>query len=154
MAQTTGGMSAFDLMLGWSINGSTFTNVSGSSNSVAVDGGERAIGSALTFDGDYPIVKAGKRGVITVTIRGIYTEITSQLYALAKAAYEAGTVVYVRWSPGGGDAGDFGYTTGAAYVKSLPYPGGEADSADPILTEVQLDCAVITQATIGTAGWT
>jgi hypothetical protein len=153
MAQTTSGMSGANMYVGWSTDNSTFTDISGSSNSVEVTGGERITGVAYTFDGDTPILKAGKRGPITATVRGVYTEHANQLYTVAKTAYEAGTVIYVRWSPGGGDAGDFGYTTAAAYVKNPPYPGGAAESGDPILTEVQVECVLVTQSTIGTAGW-
>jgi len=153
MAQTTGAMAATGMYVGYSTAGVTYTECSGSSNSVEVSGGERTTGTAFTFDGDTPILKAGKRGPITVTVRGVYTPDADELYAVAKTAYEAGSAFYFRWSPGGGDAGDLGYTTGAGIIKNAPYPGGEVDSGDPILIEVQLECATVTAATIGTAGW-
>jgi len=153
VAQTTGGMSAFELYVGFSTDGSTWTEVSGAANSVEVSGGERVTGSVPTFTGDTMILKRGKRGTITVTVRGVYSPDADEVYALAKTAYEDGTPLYVRWSPGGGDAGDLGYTTSSGIVKNAPYPGGDASSGDPILTEVQVECSYVTQATIGTTPW-
>lgn len=153
MAQTTGGMSANAMYVGLSSDGSTWTDVSGYANSVQVSGGERQTGEAFTFDGNTPIVKYGKLGFLTVTITGVYTEEASKLYALAEAAYEAGSALYARWSPGGGDAGDYGFTTSVGTVINPVYPMGGADTPDPILVEVVLNVGSITQSTIGSAGW-
>jgi hypothetical protein len=146
-------MSAFEMYVGFSTDGATFTEVSGAANSVEISGGERVTGSQPTFTGDTMILKKGKRGTITVTVRGVYTPDADEVYALAKTSYESGGTFYVRWSPGGGDAGDVGYTTSAGIIKNPPYPGGSADSGDPILTEVQVECASVTVATIGTSPW-
>lgn len=153
MTQATGGMSPSNMYVGLSAAGSVWTDVSGYGTSVEVSGGERATGSVYTFEGDTPLQKVGKRGLITVTIRGVYTEAAAQFYTLAKTAYEGGSTLYARWSPGGGDAGDLGFTTNAGVVKNCIYPSGAADSADPILTEIVLEVATVTQAAIGTAGW-
>lgn len=153
MAQTTGGMSANAMYVALSTNNSDWTDVSGYANSVQVSGGERQTGEAFTFDGNTPIVKYGKLGFLTVTITGVYTEEANKLYALAKAAYEAGSTLYARWSPGGGDSGDYGYTTSAGTVINPVYPAGGADTPDPILIEVVLNVGSVTQSTIGTAGW-
>ena len=152
--QTTAGMSAIDVYVGLSTDGSSWTDLSGQTLSVEVSGGERQTGSALTFTGDTPILKRGKRGVITVTIRGIYTETTSKFWNMAKTAYESATAsLYARWSPGGGDSGDYGYTTSAGICKNCVYPNADVNSADPILCECVIDCATVTEAAIGTAGW-
>ena len=153
MAQTTSGMSGADISVGLSTDGTNFTDVSGFANSVEKDGGERVTGNAFTFDGDIAIIKAGKRDPITVTIRGVYTETASEFYDMVVDAYEAGSDLYARWSPGGGDAGDLGYTTGAGIVKSAPYPVGNADEGEPIMVECVLEVASIAEAAIGTAGW-
>jgi len=153
MAQTTGGMSASNMYVGYSTNGTAWTECSGSANSVEVSGGERQSGEAFTFDGNTPIVKYGKLGYLTVTVRGIYTPDADEIAAVAKTAYEAGSAFYIRWSPGGGDAGDLGYTTSAGTVINPVYPGGAADTPDPIMVEVVLHVGSITQAAIGTAGW-
>ena len=151
--QTTGGMSAYDMYVAFSTNGSAWTDVCGAANAVEISGGERVTGAQPTFCGDTMILKRGKRGTLTVTVRGVFSADADEVYSLAQTAYEAGSAFYVRWSPGGGDAGDLGFTTSAGIVKNAPYPGGSADSGDPILTEVQLEVEYVTESTIGTAGW-
>lgn len=153
MGQTTGGMSAAGMYVGYSANGSSWTEFSGSTWSVEVSGGERVTGAGYTFDGDTPIVKAGKRQPLTVTVRGIFSGDADELYQTAQTYYENGSALYLRWSPGGGDAGDLGFTTNGGYVKNPPYPGGDATSGDPVMSELVLECATITESTIGTAGW-
>jgi hypothetical protein len=141
------------MYVGYSTAGSTYTEASGGSNSIQVSGGERTTGAAYTFDGDTPIIKGGKRAPITVTWRGIYSPDADEIFSVAQTAYEAGSAFYLRWSPGGGDAGDLGYTTSQGTVINPPYPGGTADTPDPILVEVVLHVGSITQSTIGTAPW-
>ena len=153
MAQATGAMSASGMYVGVSTDNSTWVDASGYATSVEISGGDRQTGTVFTFDGDYPILKAGKRDAMTVTIRYVFTESSAQAYAKAKTAYEAGTAFYVRWSPGGGDAGEIGYTTGSGYIKNPPYAVGDAASGEPILCETQVECAYVTAAAIGTAGW-
>ena len=153
MAQTTGGMSPTDMSVGLSTDGTNYTDVSGYANSVEIDGGERVTGNAFTFEGDTAIIKSGKREPLTVTVRGVYTETASEYYDMVVDAYEAGSALYVRWSPGGGDSGDLGFTSQAGIVKNAPYPIGEASTAEPIMTELVLEVAYVTEAAIGTAGW-
>jgi hypothetical protein len=156
MAQTTDGMSFAAHYLAFSKDGSSWTNVSGFSNSVNVTGGERVIGYGFTADGDTPIQKAGKRQGLTVTTRIVYTETADEAYDMAKDQYEltGGGAFYVRWSPGGGDAADLGFTTAAGLVKNPPYPAGTVESGEPIFCEVVMECPSIAESTIGTAGWT
>lgn len=153
MAQTTAAMSAKDMYVGFSANGSAWTDASGYATSVSISDGTRNTGEVLTFDGDYPILKAGKRAAVTITVRGVYTETAAHLFTVANTAYEAGSSFYVRWSPGGGDAGDVGFTSAPGIVTNCFYPGGESDSADPILFEVEVKVPYVTKAAIGTAGW-
>ena len=128
MTQATGGMSFASHYVGFSANGSAWTDVSGYSNSVSVSGGERVTGTAYTADGDTAIIKNGKRQPLTVTVRIVYTETSSQAYDMAKDAYEVagGGPFYVRWSPGGGDAADLGFTSSLGVVKTALYPQGSA----------------------------
>jgi hypothetical protein len=153
MAQTTSGMSPTNMYVGVSTDGNSWVDVSGFANSVEISGGERETGNAYTFDGDTAIIKAGKRGPLTVTVRGVYTETADKFYDETVDAYTAGSSFYVRWSPGGGDSGDLGFTTSAGIVKNNPYPGGATDDATPVMVELVLECASVTEAAIGTAGW-
>jgi hypothetical protein len=153
IAQATGAMSASNMYVGVSTDNAAWTDISGHANSVEVGGGERETGQVYTFTGDTPIIKAAKRGALTITVKGVYTESASQMYTAVKTAYEAGSAFYVRWSPGGGDAGDLGFTTSIGVIKTAPYPAGEADSGEAILTEFEVECASVTGAVIGSAGW-
>lgn len=148
MAQTTAAISAKDMYVALGTNGIAYTDLSGLGASVEVSGGERDSTGTKTFDGDTPILTIGKRNLITVTIRFVYTETAGDAYALARDAYEDGTVLYARWSPKGDDQTEFRYSTAAGYVKNPVYPGGAADSADPVMIEVVLETTSITEATV------
>jgi hypothetical protein len=67
---------------------------------------------------------------------------------MARAAYEAGTPFFVRWSPRGGASGQAQYTTSAGVITSLRYPSGETASGDILLTEVTVRCANITRSLV------
>lgn len=153
MAQTTTAMSFAAANIGFSNDGSSWTDASGYAGMVQVEGGERVTGAAYTADGDTAIIKAGKRGPLTVRARIVYTEAADEGYDDANDAYEAGSAFYLRWSPGGGASGDLGYTTSAGYIKQPVYPSGDVESGDPITVEVVLECASVTESTVGTAGW-
>jgi hypothetical protein len=153
--QTTGAMSAVDVYVAFSTDGTTWVDVSGTANSVQVSGGERVTGTAYTFAGDGPVLKSGKKGPITLTVKSVYDENTNNSFQKALTAYDTagGGNMYVRWSPGGGDSGDFGYTSSVGIVKSCVYPSADVTSGEPIMTEVVIECASVTKSAIGTAGW-
>jgi len=139
--------------IGMSTDGSAWVEISGYAGMVSVDGGERITGAAYTADGDTAIIKAGKRAPLTVTARVVYTEISNEGYDEANDAYEAGSAFYLRWSPGGGASGDLGYTTSSGIIKQPVYPAGDVESGDPITVELVVECASVTESSIGTAGW-
>ncbi len=146
MAQTTGGISMRSNKIEASVNGSSWTDISGFSNKVEWDGGERATGTAETFDGDTQIITAGKRGSVKVKASIVYTEGASDPVEVARAAYEAGTPYYLRWSPKGGGSTTFQYTTPAGFIKKPVLPGGDANSADPVMVEIELEVAYVTKS--------
>ena len=146
MAQTTVATSFKDCKIETSTNGTTWTNISGFSSSVDLDGGDRQTSEAYTFDGDTAIITKGKREPIEVTVAIIYSEGVSDPQASVVSAYEAGTDLYVRWSPLGGTTGQKQYTAKGT-VTSNPYPKGEADGGDPLMTEFTLVTPFITQST-------
>jgi hypothetical protein len=156
MAQTTDALSFSVHYVGFSTDNVTYTDVSGYSNSVSLSGFERVVGYGYTADGDIGIQKRGKKQPGTVTVRVVYTEVADKAYDMGKDAYDTsgGTDFYIRWSPGGGDAGDLGFTSTAGTVIGNPYPQGDVESGEPIFVEIMLACADIDESTIGTAGWT
>lgn len=148
MAQTTGAVSFKDVYIGMSTDGSSWTDISGYSNAVSHSGGERQTGSAYTADGDTAIITRGKRQPITVTVRAVYTEAANQAYDEANDAYEGGTDFYLRWSPKGDDSTELRYTTSAGTVKNPVYPQGDASNGDPVMIDLVVECASITETTV------
>jgi hypothetical protein len=129
-----------------STNGTTWTDISGAATAVEVKGGDRKVGEAYAYSLDYPIITYGKRDPINVTVKALYTEGASETFETTRAAYEAGTSLYVRWSPKGGATGNFQFTTDAGVVTSIAYPVGEAEKGDPVLCEFTIETAKITKS--------
>jgi hypothetical protein len=148
MTQTTGGISFVNCKVEFSANGSSWTDVSGMASTIDVGGGARATGEAYTFDGLNAIVRRGKAESYEITIESIYTEATNEAYAMTKTAYEAGSDLYVRWSPKGGTSGNKMFTSSVGIVTDPPYPKGEAGSGDPVLITTKIKCTTITESTV------
>lgn len=148
MAQTTNALSWANCKIQLSTNGTTWTDISGFANSVSVDGGERATSEFFTVDGDTPIVTAGKRGFLDITIKAVYTEEGGDAYAMGMAAYEGNTPLYAQWIPKGTGAGAYVFTTSMGRVTKPIYPQGAADSADAIQFELGISCGKITKTTL------
>lgn len=146
MAQTTNAISFRAGRVEISINGTVWTDISGFSASITVDGGERETEDTQTFDGDTPILTAGKRGSLEVKVKIVYTEGVSDPQEVVRTAYEAASALYVRWYPKGSTSGNFLYTTDPGIVKNHPYPGGEAESAAAVATGFTLATAKVTKS--------
>lgn len=136
MTQTTDGLSMVDCSVEYSLNGSDWTDISGFAASAEPDGGERQTAEAYTFDGDVAVVRAGKRDPLELTYKIVYTEGTADPYAALLPYYEAGSQVYFRHSPKGGDSTEFMFTSDAGYITKMLPPGGEAEGGDVIMTEI------------------
>jgi hypothetical protein len=145
MAQTTGQTSFRANKVEVSVNGSSWTDISGFSNSVIPDGGNRKIGEDYTFDGDTALLTPGKREPMDLKVRIIYTEGAADPQEVVRAAYEAASPLYIRWSPKGGNSGNFRYTASSGIVATPPYPGGEASSEKPVITEFTVKSATVTK---------
>lgn len=148
MTQTTSAISWRDCILQMSTSGSAWTDISGFANSVAVSGGDRDIGALNTMTGDTPILAAGKRNALDVTVKAAYTENASEPHVVATTAYETPSSLYLRWAPSGSSSGKKLFTTSAGIVKSPVYPQGGADSGDPVTVDITITVASITASTI------
>jgi hypothetical protein len=149
MAQTTNAMSGRNCYIALSTGGTTFTDISGFANSVEPDGGERQTGSVHTADTDYPIITAGKRDAITVKVKAVYTEVTTDPYTVVKTAYEAASALWVRWAPKGNTSGNLGFTTASGIVKTAPYAGvSDVSNGEALMIEFDLETPYITPAAI------
>jgi len=148
MAQTSDGMPFVNALVFVSPDGTTWTDVSGHGASVAVGGGERAVGEQHTFDGDVPIVSSGKRAAIELTVRYVYTETEGDPFDICRTAHEShpGTF-YCQYRP---KSGGNWFKTGSGILTKPGYPGGESGSGDLILSEFVMKCAELTEAAAST----
>lgn len=150
MAQTTGSLSWANCKIELTDDaGVSWTDISGFTNSIAVDGGERATAEFFTATGDIPIVTAGKRGLLEITAKCVYTEDTANApFIMVHESSETQTPLQIRWSPKGGAIGDFRFTSSAGQCVKPVYPQGSADSADAIPIEFTIKCGSIAKTTI------
>ena len=159
MAITSDALSAVDARLEVSTNGTTWTDISGSANSVDPGSAKRATGMANVFDGDLPVVTIGKREPMEVTITALYTETAGEVFEVMRPLFDAHTRVYFRYSPKGtGATGRAVYTTsndgttiGAVVISELSWPKAEAESADPIAVEFKLLVPAFVRTTTGSS---
>ncbi len=148
MAQTTGAMSMRDAKVELSTNGTVWTDVSGFFSSVEVSGGERDVSEKKTASGDTPIITIGKRAGMDIKVSTVYTEAASEPFEIVNTAYEAGSALYVRWSPKGGQSGEKQFTSGVGTALNPVYPSGSVENADAILTEFTVRVATIVPSTV------
>ena len=143
MAQTADGMSFIAARVFVSADNITWVDVSGHGAAISPGGGDRATGEQHTFDGDTPIIKAGKRAATELTVRYVYTEEAADPFEVVRAQYETvGGELYVQYSPKDG----FWYKTGAAILTSFGYPAGEAGGGAVVLCEFMVKSASLTKA--------
>ena len=150
MTQTTGQLSMACGQIELSSDGITYTDISGSAQSITGVTQTRMSGEGYTQDGDTAVITGGKREPMTPTITAIYTEDDTEAWELARAEFEAacGDALYVRWSPGGGDVGDQRYYTPASEIISFDYPPLDAADGGPIKCTFQFKTPYVTTETI------
>ena len=153
MAQTTNAKTFIRAAVDLSADNSAWTEIDGFGASIAVDGGERTVAEAHTFEGDTPVIGAGKRGSLSLTVRFLYTEQSSDPFEIARAIYETeGGACYVRYSPLGdstsGGAAPFRFSTGAAVMTNFLYPQGDAKGEELIPGEFTVKCASLAKAAV------
>lgn len=148
MAQITGAFSARNAKLLVSTNGAVWTDISGAANSIAPGGGTRQVEATATLDGDTMILTSGKREPVDLEVKVIYTEGATDAFEVVRVAYEAGTALYVRWSPKAGVTGDFQFTSDAGLIEDFVYPPADASDAKPVMTGFKLKTPKITKAAV------
>ena len=150
MAQTSTAFSARNAVVYISTDGSSWTNISGSSQSVTAGDGTRLTGTAHTFDGDGPIIAAGKLDAQESTIAILYTETSGEAYETARAAFvAASSTLYVRVDPLGATTGNFRHTTGKGVITAFPqFAEIDASSGDPMMIEFTVQHGGCTKSTV------
>ena len=147
MAQTTAGIPVSGFKVEVSTNGSAWTNISGAAATVTIEGGDNKVGTQHTAEGAEAIVVSGNKiDPRTITVRSVYTEESGETFATVWAQYIAtDKVIYLRWCPKGGGAGDFQYTcavggaAAAVPVQAYVYDNGANIYFSRDLTAATLD---------------
>lgn len=134
MAQVTGATAAISGKLEISTDGTTYTDISGATTTVAISGGGRTVGETYTLDGDTPLVTVGKSQPLDLTVTCVYTEGGSDVFEVMRVPWESGGDIWVRWAPKGGQTGEFVFTAGPGKVSNFNYPPMDATSGNPIMT--------------------
>ena len=142
MAQTTGAMNTVDAQIEISANGTTWYDISGSTNKLEAPTQTADTGSAATLDGQYKLTKAGKLNPMELSLMILYTEVADEAFRLLETQWAlAGRPLYVRWIPSRG-TGNFVYSHDAGLGKNNPaagiitqltLPGADAETASPTL---------------------
>jgi hypothetical protein len=148
MAQTTGALSAKNAVIEVSTNGSSWTDISGFANKVDPGDQTREVGDAYTFDGDTAIITAGKRKPLDLKCSVLYTEGASDPFETVRTAYEAGTALYLRFTPKAATTGNFRFTSDTGLVTKFGYPPLEPEKGEPIVIDFTLETPKVTKALI------
>lgn len=157
MAQTTTGMSRSGYKIEISTDGTSWTDISGQSNTVATSGGDQLTTSQNTADGLSPIVVgSNKHNTVTVTVSSVYTETAGQAWKIVSACfYSATKTLFLRFSPAGGASGTQRFTctneTGTAFacpILNCSPPDTDSGSGEPALFSFSVLSPKLTPSTI------
>lgn len=147
MAQTTSARSMRNVKLEY-MTGATWNDISGVANSVEVSGGDRSAGEVYTADGDTPLIGYGKREPIDVEANIVYSDNSTEAWAMLEPLYVAGTNLRLRWAVNGLATGSFRFVADTCNITQFGYPGGQVEDGAPILVNMAVKTAKITWATI------
>ena len=145
MPQTTTAINTVDAVVEVSTNGTTWTNISGSTNKVEVSAQTADSGMAASLEGQYKIVRGGKYNPVDITVTIFFTETAGEAYEiLHNQKNVAGRPLYFRYTPGGYDGNYRWYTGDSNGYKSpgriteFPYPSAASEEAGPQLVVFKL----------------
>lgn len=150
MAQTTTAVDSTTAIVGISSDGVTYTQVEGSLVSLVPGAQARAVGKANTVDGDKPIVRKGKLDVMQITINGIYTPTTNEVFDLLVDIWDTNGDVYVKWSYDDTGGVQRFTSSGKGFISSLTYPKVDAGDPNPVPFTAVLTIPGITLGTVPT----
>ncbi len=150
MAQTTLATSSRNAVVEISTDGSTWTDISGYAQSVSPGDGTRLTGTAHTFDGNGPIIVAGKLDAQESTVGIVYTEDTNGAYDRAKNAFDStNSTLYLRVAPDGNTTGNFRFTSTKGVITQMPaFHELDASSGDVQMVEFTVQHGGWTKAAI------
>jgi len=128
--------------VGFGTDGTVWTSLGAYAASLRPSGGQRNIGAFQNFDDEYPtVVTPGKMEPYEFTLRLLYTYGTTEPYAMLRALHLAGSQVYLRWSY---NAATASYYKAQGYMRDVPLPEADSESATPLAVDVVFRPATIT----------
>lgn len=137
MAQTTTAYTPRNARVALSTDGSSYTDVSGSTTAFSAGDGTRLIGSAHTLEGEGPIIGAGKLDVQTSSFTFLYTETAGEAYITAYNAFiAANSTLYARVDPLGSTTGNYRFTSSKGVLGTMP-AFGEIDAGTGDLMTIE-----------------
>jgi hypothetical protein len=145
MAQTTGAITGTAAAVYLKIAGASFIDYSGQAQSVDAVTATRASADAYTFDGANAIILLGKEEPVEVTVNFLYTEVASEIWDVAEAAFQAGSLVEVKWEPKGSTGKEI-VTSAGGYITSIVYPAVAANGAGPVVASITVRAPGISTA--------
>jgi hypothetical protein len=145
MPQTILAINTVDAVVEISTNGTSWTNISGSTNKVEVTPQTVDSGMAATLEGAFKIVRSGKINPVEVTVTCLYTESATEAASILEGQRAVpGFPLYFRYTPGGYN-GDYRYKsansngqTTAARITEFPQVGASAEEAGPAMITFKL----------------
>ena len=147
MAQTVYGLPRSNFQVQVSVDGVTWTDISGAAATVQRSDGDQMIGEQNTADGASPVVTgSNKKAAETVTVRALYTEQAGEAWKTVHERYRgADKTIFLRWAPKGGIgtvAGNAVFTCASdagtplkAPIVNCTLPDLDAGSGDPAMFE-------------------
>lgn len=155
-SSTTGATSARNLRLYCaSTADDVWLDLSGHLTALDVTGGDVVTDHLHIVGSDRAVVRYGKRTLLDVGARIVYTEVASEapqaidFVALKRAA----TPVRLVWAPRGVAVGNLAFMTDTAYLYAVGLPGGDVADGTPIVTEFRVKCRTLSQLTITSTNW-
>lgn len=134
MGQTTTAINACNVIVDLDNAAGVPVDISGSSNTASL-GLTRQVGSANTFDGDYPIrIECKKDGSLALSV--IYTRVATEALTLLRDWFDAGGRRTVAIYPAGKDTGE-DYFSAEWRIEGLEIPL-DASDANPVVVSATL----------------
>lgn len=145
MAQTTGAITGAAAAVYLKVASGSLIDYSGQAQSVDAVTASVTTSDAYTFDGDNAIILVGKQEPVEVTINFLYTEVASELWDIAEAAFQAKSTVQVKWEPKGSTGKEI-ITDAGGYITSIVYPAVDAATAGPVVASITVRAPGISTA--------
>lgn len=147
MAQTTSAIPQGKMIVEVSTDGSSWTDISGSSAQVTPSGGDQLTGSQNTAGGSAPVVVgSNKTEAAEADVKILYTETSGEAFRVVKARFDGSNkTIYFRYTPSGSGTGNKRYLAAddansafACPIQSCMPPDLDSGSGDPAMASFHI----------------